>query len=173
MQYRAAKMMSLLPLACLATLAIGADQETPGASWKHQQLKFDYTGFTSHYTCDGLQSKVRQVLKYFGARDGIKVRATGCPGANVPSATAWVEAEFDALVPDNAGEVKSQWKAIRLSANRPSFMGAGECELVESIKPLLTTGFALRDLSYTTRCFSHEVAAGDYDVHGEVLQPAT
>jgi hypothetical protein len=173
MQYRAARMLSLLPLACLATLAIGADQESPGASWKHQQLKFDYMGFTSQYTCDGLESKVRQLLKYFGARDGVKVRATGCFGANVPSATAWVEAEFDALVPDSAGEVKTQWKAIRVAANRPSFMGAGECELVEGIKPLLEKGFALRNLSYTTRCLSHQVTTGGYDVHGEVLQPAT
>lgn len=175
MQYRAARMLTLVSLTCLATLAIGASVEPPGASWKHQQLKFNYMGFTSHYTCDGLEEKVRQMLKYFGARDNIKVRAIGCPGGpNTPSATAWVEVEFDALAPDSAGgSVKSQWKPVRLSANRPTFMGAGECELVEGMKPLLTQGFALRDLSYTTRCFPHQVTSGDYDVRGEVLQPAS
>lgn len=175
MEYRTVRMLTLVPLACIATLAMGADQESPGASWKHQQLKFNHMGFTSYYTCDALQDKVRQVLKHFGARDGIKVRATGCPGGpNSPSATAWVEADFEALVPDSAGgDVKTQWKPIRLSANRPSFMGAGECELVDEIKPLLTKGFTLRDLSYTTRCSPHQVTTGDYDVRGEVLQPAT
>ena len=175
MQYRTLRMLTLLPLACIATLAIGAGQESPGATWKHQQLKFNYMGFTSHYTCDALEDKVRQVLKHFGAREGIKVRATGCPGGpNTPSATAWVDAEFEALVPDSAGgDVKSQWKPIRLSANRPSFMGAGECELVENIKPLLTKAFALRDLSYSTRCSPHQVTLGDYSVSGEVLQPAS
>jgi hypothetical protein len=164
-----------IALACIAGVAIAADQGSSAASWKHQQLKFNYMGFTSHYTCDALQDKVRQVLKHFGARDGLKVQATGCAnGPNQTSPYAWVDAEFDALVPDSsAGDVKGQWKSVRLSGNRPTFMGAGECELVEQMKPLLTQGFALRDLTYTTRCSPHQVSLGDYDVHGEVLQPAT
>ena len=174
MQYRAVMMLTLVPLALIASVAIGAGQDSPGASWKHQQLKFNYMGFTAHYTCDGLEEKVKQVLKHFGARDGMKVRATGCADPNAPSPFAWVEADFDALVPDSAGgDVKVQWKPIQLSANRPSFMGAGECELVDQIKPMLTQGFALRDLSYQTHCFPHSVSIGDYNVRGEVLKPAT
>jgi hypothetical protein len=105
-------MLTLVPLAWFASVAIGAGQDSPGASWKHQQLKFNYTGFTAHYTCDGLEEKVKQVLRHFGAREGLKVRATGCSNPNAPSPFAWVEADFDALVPDSAGGVAAgpEWR---------------------------------------------------------------
>src|SRR3984957_19034763 len=49
-------------------------------AWQHHKVRFNYVGFTSLYTCDGLEDHVRQILLHIGARKDIDVRATGCPG---------------------------------------------------------------------------------------------
>ncbi|MDE2219433.1 MAG: hypothetical protein KGJ52_03555, partial [Gammaproteobacteria bacterium] len=74
---------SLAALGSLATVGAaaaleGTEPATAPAQWHKQTLKFDYTGFTTLYTCDGLEGKVRQILLTFGARDDAKVHATGC-----------------------------------------------------------------------------------------------
>lgn len=169
--------------ALAAADAAASTQPTPlNAQWQHQSRTFNYQGFTSHYTCDGLEGKVRQILVYLGARKDAKVRATGCAyGPTSPSPYAWVSMEFDTLAtgaaPDTAGAappaaVAARWQPVELSSNRPSFMGGGECELIEQLKPVLTASFALEDLEYRTRCIPHSVSLGDYSVRGKVLQPS-
>jgi hypothetical protein len=150
------------------------------AQWRTQKLKFDYNGFTALYTCDGLEGKVKQILLTFGARKDVTVRATGCNyGSSQPSKFAWVTAEFSALAPlsesapaDAANAVKADWKKVELSPNRPTYMGAGECELVEQMRDLLQKGFALRNTAYRTQCVPHQISVADYSVSTEVLAPA-
>jgi hypothetical protein len=142
--------------------------------WKAQTQKFHYSGFTTYYTCDGLEDKVRQVLMHLGARSDVKVRATGCVhGWSDPSPHAWVEAAFHALAPtaDAAASdvVATHWSKFELSARRPSFMGDGECELIEQMRKVIEASFALRDVEYRASCAAHQISLGDYSVHGQVL----
>jgi len=163
-----------------ATADAGASQAGSAATmaqWQTQKLKFDYSGFTALYTCDGLEGKVKQILQTFGARKDLTVRATGCNyGSSQPSKFAWVTVEFSALAPVSgpppADAVKADWKKVELSPNRPSYMGAGECELVEQMRDLLQKGFALRNTAYRTQCVPHQVSVADYSVTTEVLAPA-
>ena len=147
-----------------------------GAQWREQTMKFTYDGITTLYTCDGLEDKVRVILLAFGARDDVKVRATGCDrGMNLPTRFAWVEANYSSLVPaatDSAetGMVKGSWSPIEIAPNRPSFMGAGECELIESMRDALSKGFTLRNVQYRTSCTPHQVSLGSYAVSAEVLK---
>lgn len=162
------------PTAAPTTAA--APASTP-AQWRDLKLKFDYNGFTTLYTCDGLEGKVRQILLSFGARKDVKVRATGCEyGSSHPSRFAWVTAEFSALTPAPepapADAVKADWVKVQLAPNRPDFMGEGECELVEQMRDLLQKGFALRNTEYRTGCVPHQVSMADYSVTTEVLKPA-
>ena len=168
---------ALLSVSSLATAAASADQAGTPAQWRAQKLKFDYTGFTALYTCDGLEGKVRDILLTFGARKDLKVRATGCSdGQNRPSRFAWVTAEFSALAPATdpaaADALKAGWEKVQIAPNRPSYMGAGECELVEQMHELLQKGFALRNTEYRTSCVPHQVSIGDYSVTTEVLKVA-
>jgi len=48
------------------------------AVWVEQDIEFTYVGFTSHYSCDGLKTKVSSILREIGARPGFKVTARGC-----------------------------------------------------------------------------------------------
>src|SRR4051812_7675350 len=81
-----------------ATDAAAPDGARTAAQWRTQKLEFTYSGFTAFYTCEGLESKVRDVLLTFGARRDMKVRAMGCDRAqNKPNKIAWIEAEFSSL----------------------------------------------------------------------------
>jgi hypothetical protein len=168
-------MLGMLGMAATA-VATAAEPAAAPAQWHRQTLKFDYSGFTTLYTCDGLEGKVRDILLTFGARKDVKVRATGCnEGSSRPSRFAWVTAEFSALAPAAdpaaADVVKGGWTRVQLAPNRPSYMGAGECELVEQIRDLLHKGFALRNTEYRTSCTPHQVSMADYSVSTEVLKP--
>jgi hypothetical protein len=162
-----------LSLAAPATDAVPAPEAT---AWQHHSAKFNFAGFTSAYTCDGMEGKVREIMKFLGARKDIEVSAHGCPrGANSLSHNVWVTLEFDTLAPAPAGAVSTdlvpaQWTAFKLTAQRPFFMGAGDCELIEAMKPMLTANFSLRALDYSTSCTPHEVTFADFRVNGEVLK---
>lgn len=166
-----------LSVAAAETATATAAGSTTAAEWHPQQLNFTYNGFTTLYSCDGIEGKVRSILLTFGARKDLTVRATGCfEGSLRPSRFAYVRAEFSTLAPATepgaAGAVKSAWVKVQIAPNRPDFMGAGECELVEQMRDLLQKGFTLRNVDYRTTCVPHQVSMADYSVTAEVLKSA-
>jgi hypothetical protein len=176
--------MSLLGFIIAASLYAGAGGATAGSpadelatgSWQHHKLTFNYTGFTTLYTCDGLEAQVRQILLHLGARKDAKVRATGCPGpGNSPSSTAWVNVDFYALAPATEAatgldRISARWAPVELTPRRPSFMGDGDCELIQGMKDLITQNFALRDVEYRTDCFPHTLTIDAFAVKGQALR---
>jgi hypothetical protein len=160
----------------LAAPAADAAPMAQATAWQHHSANFNFSGFTAAYTCDGMEGKVREIMKFMGARKDLKVSADGCPrGANSLSHMVWVTVEFDTLAPATAGAaaadlVPAQWTAFKLTAQRPFFMDAGDCELIAAMKPVLTANFSLRALDYSTSCTPHEVSFADFRVNGEVLK---
>jgi len=170
--------------ALLAGPAMGAatassDPAAPtAAQWHAQKLEFTYSGFTAFYTCDGLESKVRDILLTFGARKDAKVHALGCDRAqDKPNKIAWVQAEFSSLAPTSdasaSDNVPAVWDKVQLAPNHPNNMGMGECELVDQMRPMLEKGFALRNANYQTSCVPKQISVADYNVKAEVLRLAT
>jgi hypothetical protein len=145
------------------------------SAWQHHKVMFSYFGFTSLYTCDGLEDQVRRILLHLGARKDVTVRASGCPGPdNTPSHSAWVDADFYTLVPaadaSGAGAVNARWTPLEVTPRRPSFMGGGDCELIQEMKDLVTKNFSLRDVEYRTDCVPHEVTLDAFAVKGQALK---
>ena len=54
--------------------ASAADAGREPAVWSPKELTFAYTGFTTKYSCDGLQAKMRSVLLELGSRPDLQVR---------------------------------------------------------------------------------------------------
>ena len=164
------------PLSLASPTAADATPRPQASAWQHHSAKFNYSGFTSAYTCEGMEGKVREILQFLGARKDMTVNANGCPrGSNSLSHMVWVVLEFDTLAPAAAGAatadlVPAQWTAFNLTAQRPFFMGAGDCELVEAMKPMLMANFSLRALDYSATCTPHEVTFADFRIKGEVLK---
>jgi hypothetical protein len=152
-----------------------APSEVVDGAWQHHRVSFTYVGFTTLYTCDGLEDHVRQILLHLGARKDVHVTASGCPGPfNEPSRSAFVDAEFYALAPAAgaaaSATVKARWTALEVTARRPSFMGDGDCELVQEMKDLITQNFSLRNVEYRTKCFPHDVTLDEFSVKGQALR---
>jgi hypothetical protein len=163
-----------------ASMAAEDGASAEQASWRHTKQTMTFFGFTSAYTCDGIEGKVREILLMFGARKDAKVSATGCSGTagiNAPSRSAWVRVEFDALAPGpgagGAEAVEGQWAPIEVTAHRPFDMKEGDCEIVEHLRGVIMQGFAFKDLEYETRCVPHQQTIGSYSIKGKVLRPAT
>ena len=145
------------------------------STWQHHKVSFNYVGFTTLYTCDGLEDQVSQILLHLGARKDVHVTATGCPGPfNEPSHDAFVDADFYTLAPaaDTAGAaaVKARWTTLQLTARNPSFMGDGDCELVREMKDLITGNFSLRNLEYRADCFPHDITLDEFSVKVQALR---
>lgn len=146
--------------------------------WQHRQATFDYVGFTTLYTCTGLEDKVRQILLHLGARRDAHVSAVGCPGpSNAPSRTAWVKADFYTLVPAPAASAggpdtaSARWAPLKVTPRRPEFMGDGDCELMQGMKGFITKNFTLRDIDYRTSCFPNTLSIDGFAVTGQALMP--
>ena len=58
-------------------LADERPDEVP-AAWTRHEVDLQYMGFTTRYTCGGLRSKVRLLLKHMGVRDDVKIQERSC-----------------------------------------------------------------------------------------------
>ena len=67
-----------------AAASSAADAGTVNAVWVDHDLSFTYMGFTSHYSCTGIEGKVRYVMKQLGARHGYRVTSSGCYNMSGP-----------------------------------------------------------------------------------------
>ena len=162
-----------------AETAAAPPSDVVTGAWQHHKVTFNYTGFTSLYTCSGLEGHVRQILLHLGARKDLQVSAVGCPGPeDSPSRTAWVHTDFYALAPAadtggsdaaGSGTVPAHWTSLEVTPLRPSFMGDGDCELVDQMKDLITKNFSLRVVEYSTRCVPNQLPLGSYAVRGQAL----
>jgi hypothetical protein len=161
----------------IATAGAEAQGTAQPAVWQTHHAQFDYYGITSRYTCDSLEFKVRQILEYLGARPGVYVSATGCPrGPESLTRSAFIRVDFSSLVaaPEggtSADTVSAAWTTTKLVAQRPSFMGDGDCELIDHMRKLLTDNFSWKGtLAYRTNCPIETVVLNDYQVQGDVLK---
>lgn len=152
----------------------GAPAPSVPSAWRVHHASFNYYGISALYTCDGIESKVREILEYLGARSDLQLMVTNCVGTDRPSHTATITVDFEALAPVNrsAAAVAGRWDSFVISYRHPVFMGQDECELIEQMKPLISRNFSLRDLRFQTACFPGEIPLGSYNVTGQTLRPA-
>jgi len=158
----------------LASVRLAQAADTQSAIWEHHHAKINYVGFTTLYTCSGLESKVQGILEFLGARHDMTVRATGCMGGpEIPTHNAFVEADFYSPTPvadGSADAVAARWTSFQITYQHPIFMGSGDCELIQSMKETFEKNLAVRGLAYYTDCFPHEVHDDDFKVGGEALE---
>ena len=67
---------AVLTLALFAAIPAMAEEATPPeipAAWTMHQIDLTYMGFTTRYTCGGLKSKMKLLLKTMGVRDDVKI----------------------------------------------------------------------------------------------------
>ena len=158
----------LAAIMCLPAQADTASSDVLGAAWQHHKASFNYFGSTTLYTCDGLRDKLKQILLALGARKDLKVFTGGCLGpGSTPSRSVIVKMNFFALAP-SAPNVR--WAPVALTPRDPSFLGDGDCELIQEMKDLITKNFSWRDLQYTTDCVPGQIVRNSFAIKGQLPQ---
>lgn len=177
----------LLTLAALALMpAALAEPGPPAASgpsepgiWRSQKTELVYMGFTSQYSCDGLQSKLELLLRQLGAQPGFKVIAYGCPDFGRPSRFPRATLEFATLQPGDAAPataapqqalVEGAWRTVELAPHHPFDLQDGDCELMEQFRDKVLPLFATRGLQVHTTCVPHQ-DTGPFDLQLQVFAP--
>jgi hypothetical protein len=160
------------------TLAVGE----PG-TWQSHETELVYMGFTTTYSCDGLQSKLELLLRQLGARSDAKVIAFGCDrGYGTPSRFARATLKFATLQPaaasaratssDSASApVDGSWRQVELAPHRPFGLQDGDCELMEQFRDKVLPLFATRALQTRTQCVPHQDTGGPFSLQLQVFAP--
>lgn len=172
------------------------DAKTVSAVWKTQEIDFHYQSFTTFYSCQALEDRVRQVLLALGAmKEGLAVVASGCPGGQIArmpfvrirvtspvEATPQVLAELEETrstrelaarvrgerPPDIAQQFPAHWKAVSLYRGKVA-LEAGDCSLVEQLRRSVFPKLAVRVVKENINCTPNQINMGRPRLEMEAL----
>jgi len=175
-----ASLAALAALTCACAWANPQPEPSGGsgresAVWMPKELNFAYQGFTTKYSCDGLQDKMKRVLIKLGARHDLQVRGWGCTRLQGPDPFAGVRIKMNVLQPagkQGGQAVPAHWQLVDVLAgpdDRDPVDAAGDCELIEQIKQKLLPLFATRNVDYRSTCEWHHLLVGATRLKAEVL----
>jgi hypothetical protein len=179
--------------ACLALLLAGAvllsaasradDDASAGGpgTWQSHKYTFQFLGFTSTYSCDGLADKLRIILLAAGARADVKSQPGACAsGFGRPDRFARADLTFYTLAPSDpsapasapasgaaSSAVKGIWRPIAFAARRPRELGIGDCELMDQFRQQVLPMFTVRNVVNNTTCIPHQDSGSNIDLKFE------
>lgn len=177
---RIARCASATLIAALS--ALGGAVHADSGSWSSHQIDFTFLGFTSTYSCEGLQSKLQALLRTFGARQDAVVRSAPCErGFGAPEKFASASLRFASLQPlevapetapaEADAAVAGQWRHVELAPHRPRELDLGDCELVEQFRDKILPSFATRALRNEVRCIPFQESGSAYTLQFDVFVP--
>lgn len=149
------------------------------AVWKPQRINFVYRGYSTLYSCGGLQDKLEKILTTVGARGDIELRAYSCDDQlsvarfqialaspveatpeNVAALTSYETR--DELVARVRGErlasaedlqrFPAVWKTISFSRSRELKLAPGDCELVLELRRQILQRMSVQVVTDRVRC---------------------
>jgi hypothetical protein len=184
-----------------ATSAARAD-ETVRAVWNVQEIYLPYFGLTTHYSCDGLYDKMREILKDLSVRSDFVVNISGCTELTGPVRSPTVHMVIANAVPatdDVAKAFAADPKRAKLLArlqrksktpisdqafdavvkqvvlhakDRINAGVAGDCELMEQVRRDVLPKLGAKVLKDNMHCTPHQGIAGNPQIELELLVAA-
>jgi hypothetical protein len=175
----AAILTAVLPqLPARADDTAAAAAPAPG-TWQSHKYSFQFMGFTSTYSCDGLADKLKTLLLAAGARGDVKSQPGACAsGFGRPDKFARADLTFSTLAPDQSGAgsgakpVSGVWRPVALSARSPRTLAVGDCELVEQFRSQVLPMFTTRNVVSSTTCVPHQDSGSLINLQFEVFAAA-
>jgi hypothetical protein len=176
--------VAALASACFDAAAAPVEQPVSAANadpgvWQKHEYSFQYLGFTSTYSCDGLADQLKRLLIAAGARADAKARPGACAsGFGRPDKFARADLTFYTLAPSDSqsaaaasppgaapvSPVAGTWRPITLSQQSPHELKLGDCELVEQFRDKVLPMFATRNVENHTTCVPHELSGSVIDL---------
>ena len=166
--------LALLLGSLMATSLVGAaaraDTSTPG-SWQQHEYTFNFFGFTTTYSCQGLEDKLKVLLQMSGAGPGMKVNSPCTRGYGVPDKLVFAYLTFSTLQPGATSDGEAgQWRHVALSPRHPFEFDYGDCELIEQFRDKLLPMFATRNLTNNVTCVPHQ-SGTNFNLSYDVFAP--
>jgi len=150
--------------------------ERQSAMWQEHKYSFDFLGFTSTYSCDGLADKLKILLLAAGARPDVKSQAGACASSfGRPDKFARADLTFYTLIPADAAAASSGksvdgiWHHVEFTSHEPRELATGDCELVEQFRSNVLPMFATRNVETRTTCIPHQDSGSVIDLHFDAL----
>lgn len=170
---------SFLSLALIAAMPAIAEDEPPAeeaAAWTRHEVDLQYMGFTTRYTCSGMKSKVKLLLKHMGVRDDVKILERGCEfGYQKVAEFPRLKVTFWAPTIPKQGDknpgdpVLGVWKSVTIKRGSPKGLDMGDCELVELFHDRVVPKFLVRNEQGGVNCIPHQLVGNRIDLRMEVL----
>lgn len=147
--------MILLLLSSLNIQAYADDVVT--AKWQAYQIRFNYSGFTTNYTCDGIEYKVKRLLLALGARDDVRVEASCTSFLRETQRFHKLLLAFALPVEADESDITEEtfaakWERVQLRRNRPRELEPGDCELVEQFNRQVLRKINAKEIVDKNRC---------------------
>jgi hypothetical protein len=134
------------------------------ANWQKHEYSFEFMGFTSTYSCDGLADKLKVLLIAAGARHDVKSQPGACAsGFGRPDKFSRASLTFYTLAPAGANTpapegkpVEGTWRPVSISDRSPRELSTGDCELIEQFRNTVLPMFTTRNIEDRTTCIPHQ-----------------
>lgn len=172
-------------LLAMASYGAGAADDARSGSepgvWQAHKLDFNFMGFTSTYSCDGLGDTLQVLLKTTGVNQGAKVNPLCAMGPGRPDKLASATLKFESLQPQGAAPgggigaapaVNGVWRHVEINSRQPRELKSGDCELVEQFADKILPLFATRNVERRITCIPHQDSGNSYSLNFEVFAPA-
>jgi hypothetical protein len=143
--------------------------------WQKHEYSFQFLGFTSTYSCDGLASKLKVLLIAAGARTDAKSTSDACArGYGVPDKFARATLTFYTLAPVQDGEnasapINAVWRSVAIADRSPREVGLGDCELVEQFRAKVLPMFTTRNVDNRMTCVPNQLSGSVINLKFEVF----
>ncbi len=162
-----------------AAAASASPAAAPGI-WQSHRYSFQFMGFTSTYSCDGLADKLRVLLLAAGARADVKSQPGACAYPfGQPDKFARADLTFFTLAPLEAGAAPSDkpvngaWRPVAFAINAPRELLVGDCELVEQFRAQVLPMFSTRNVTSNTTCVPYQASGSNIDLKLQAFAPIT
>lgn len=144
----------------------------PG-TWQNHKYTFQFMGFTSTYSCDGLADKLRELLLAAGARADVKSEPGACAAPfGRPDKFARADLNFYTLAPADpgaAGAVNGVWRPVSFGYHSPQDLQRGDCELIEQFRTQVLPMFTSRKVVNNTTCIPFQESGSNMDLRFEAF----
>jgi hypothetical protein len=178
--FRALRVSCALVICGLGTPAIAGEPSAadPEQSvWQKHEYSFQFLGFTTTYSCDGLASKLEVHLIAAGARADAKSTSEACArGYGTPDKFPRARLTFYTLAPVRNGDntdpsINAVWRSVAFADRSPRELRLGDCELVEQFRDKVLPMFATRNVENRMTCVPNQLSGSVINLKFEVLAP--